>query len=696
LSTAIHSLLQGEVLRTEGLLERRNGRPADAERLLRESLALARQQNDDYLAATDLLNLGRLALQAQHIDEALDRFQASSQLAGKIHADLILQGSLGNAGWAYYNLGDFERALESFRQAEAQARKLGATDSDVLWLQSAGLALSQLGDLQQAQSYYEQAMSAAQASHDLTRQAENETALGLLFLGRNQLDAARAHADAALQETRQLQDKPAELDALLVQALIAAAAGASEAEGLLTQVLQDEAELPSVRWTAADALANLYAAKGLPARAEPWYRQSIHAFEAQRNSVQDGELRLPFSANGDELYRHYAEFLIAAQRPSEALRLLDNARARSLKEALGGRAQAQTATARVFSLHTVPGSDVDLFYSLGPQRSYLWAIDRRGAHLNVLPPQAEIAARIQAYQASILKSRDPLQDANPDAQWLYANLVGHVAALIPDNARVLVVPDGPLHGFNMETLLKPGPQGLHYWIDDVSLTTTSSLQLLSGSSSSSGPALPAAGRLLLIGDPLRAANEYNSLPHAPAEVADVESYFPPDRRTTLTRAAAVPDAYPASRPAQYAYLHFVAHGMASSLRPLDSAIILSPSASDPDRYKLYARDILKQPLNARLVTISACYGSGVRNYVGEGMVGLSWAFLRAGAHQVIAALWEVNDSSTPQMMDQMYRGLAQGARPDQALRAAKLSMLHSQGVFRKPIYWAAFQLYSGA
>ncbi len=77
------------------------------------------------------------------------------------------------------------------------------------------------------------------------------------------------------------------------------------------------------------------------------------------------------------------------------------------------------------------------------------------------------------------------------------------------------------------------------------------------------------------------------------------------------------------------------------------------------------------------------------------MVGLAWAFLRAGAHQVIAALWEVNDSSTPRMMDDLYRSLTHGAEPDQALRAAKLSMLHSQGVFRKPIYWAAFQLYTG-
>jgi CHAT domain-containing protein len=101
-------------------------------------------------------------------------------------------------------------------------------------------------------------------------------------------------------------------------------------------------------------------------------------------------------------------------------------------------------------------------------------------------------------------------------------------------------------------------------------------------------------------------------------------------------------------------------------------------------------------LRAKLVTISACYGAGTRAYSGEGLVGLSWAFLRAGAHHVIAALWEVNDASTPQLMDALYGELERRPDPVLALRAAKLAMLHSKGVYRRPFYWAAFQVYSGS
>ena len=114
-----------------------------------------------------------------------------------------------------------------------------------------------------------------------------------------------------------------------------------------------------------------------------------------------------------------------------------------------------------------------------------------------------------------------------------------------------------------------------------------------------------------------------------------------------------------------------------------------------NRSKLYARDIIRHPLDARLVTISARYGSGTRTYSGEGLVGLSWSFLRAGAHNVIGALWDVSDESTPRMMNLLYKGIQGGLPPSEALRDAKLELLHSHGEFQKPFYWAPFQLYEG-
>ena len=231
---------------------------------------------------------------------------------------------------------------------------------------------------------------------------------------------------------------------------------------------------------------------------------------------------------------------------------------------------------------------------------------------------------------------------------------------------------------------------LHFWIEDVTLTTASSLTLLA---SSRDRTYPANGNLLLVGNATQATKDFPVLRQAETEMARIERYFPESRREILAGPKATPTAFLSSKPERFAYLHFVTHGTASRTHPLDSAVILSPEA---DSFKLYARDVVKHPLTAYLVTVSACNGSGTRTYSGEGLVGLSWAFLRAGAHNVIGALWEVSDSSTPQLMDRLYRELSAGHDPADALRLAKLSLLKSDGVYKKPFYWGPFQLYVGS
>jgi CHAT domain-containing protein len=76
------------------------------------------------------------------------------------------------------------------------------------------------------------------------------------------------------------------------------------------------------------------------------------------------------------------------------------------------------------------------------------------------------------------------------------------------------------------------------------------------------------------------------------------------------------------------------------------------------------------------------------------LVGLSWAFLRAGAHSVIGALWEVSDDSTPRLMDSLYKGMEDSQPPAAALRNAKLALLHSPGRYNLPFYWGSFQIYT--
>jgi CHAT domain-containing protein len=336
-----------------------------------------------------------------------------------------------------------------------------------------------------------------------------------------------------------------------------------------------------------------------------------------------------------------------------------------------------------------------LFYWLGQRHSYLWVITPSTTAYFTLPAASKIDSVVKAYREAITESRDVAETETAAGQELYTTLVSPAQKFIAENSRVVLLPDGSLYSLNFETLLVPGPKP-HFWIEDVTLTTASSLSLLA---SAANRRPPKQRNLLLVGDALKASDEFEQLPQAEDEIKSVEGYFPESNRTVLKREQATPAAYLASNPEQYAYLHFVTHGTASRAQPLESAVILSKEPAS-DTYKLYARDIVTRHLNAELVTISACNGSGTRAYSGEGLVGLSWAFVRAGAHNVIAALWEVSNApSTTQLMDSFYKGLSRGEDPASALREAKLSFLRSSGpnsVFRKPYYWAPFQLYTGS
>jgi CHAT domain-containing protein/Tfp pilus assembly protein PilF len=699
LAEELHSPQIADVLRTEGLVALDAGRTDQADEKFRNSLVVARRSGDAFLQAFDLVDLGEDSLENGHFDQALILLQASAEIAQSVQARRQFQLATGNMGWAYYNLGDFERALAQFQQAEQLAQRIGMTRNRTMWLQDAGLADYKLGNLDAARKYEEQALQslATLADGSGVDQVTNiETNLALLLYEQGQYPAAQGHLDKAAMQARSSKDQHVVAYVGFVQGLVAERVGGADPEQILLATRRIATD-QDVQTDIEAALANLYATRGQSEKARLWYRQAIGTFEAKRSAESDEALRLAAFGFGAGVYREYADFLVNLGRPDEALRVLDGSRARTLDEGLGLSGNEG---------HTLDKDVVDpgavartlkatiLFYSLGPEQSYLWAVTGRESRLFMLPAAKDIQSQVEAYQKAILKSDDPIRGATPAAASLYATLIKPAAALVPAGSRVFLVPDGILHTLNFETLVESTEAGARYWIEDVTVTSASSIRMLAHLK---GPArTPTARQLLLIGNPVVGASGFDALPNAANEIQRIQQHFASGTQTVLTQGQAVPSAYTQSGPDQYRYIHFVAHGTASRLSPLDSAVVLSPPPGRPDDFKLYARDILQHPLHAELVTISTCYGSGVRAYAGEGLVGLAWVFLRAGSHNVIGALWQADDSSTPLLMDQLYAELQSGKTPDVALRNAKLSLIHSSSVYRKPFYWAPFQLYSGS
>ena len=141
-------------------------------------------------------------------------------------------------------------------------------------------------------------------------------------------------------------------------------------------------------------------------------------------------------------------------------------------------------------------------------------------------------------------------------------------------------------------------------------------------------------------------------------------------------------------------VHFATHGVLDSERPALSGLILSrvDERGKPQDGYLRQHDIYNMRLDADLVVLSACQTALGKEIKGEGLVGLTRAFMYAGAPRVVASLWQVNDLATAELMKKFYRGmLQQKLRPAAALRAAQLEMSQDPR-WASPYYWAGFVL----
>jgi CHAT domain-containing protein/Tfp pilus assembly protein PilF len=688
----LSSPLEGEVARSRGLLKLRQNDLKGADRFLRTSLRIAQQQLDSFLETTDFLNLGQVAQQEEHYDESIDWSNAANKKAQLLEYRQIAEAALGNLAWDYYKMGDFDRALAMYKEAEKTSEDLETLNYRIVWLNNIGLVYYQQNQFSVAEGYYQQSLSLARKNENSVQIIDALIELAFVSVQTGQLTQAQDYSEQAFQRAHARNDRSSELSAILVQGQIAARqSNPKEAEEKFHEVVNDPKSDLSLRWQAQNDLAGLYEQQHQLAAADKQYQQALATIEQARASLQREDFKLPFLANAAHLYDDYISFLVAQGKSPEALQQADYSRARTLAEGLGIKsAVASKLDAQQIARHA---NATILFYWLGRDRSYLWAITPSQTKLYPLPPAAQIDAAVQRYRQALLPPswQDVLDKANSDGTYLYDVLLKPAEKLIPRNSRVILIPDGSLDSLNFETLLAPEPK-LHYWIEDATVLSASSLRVLAASQTHQENG---TGKLLLIGDAVASSPEYGLLPNAAPEMEDVEKHFAADTRQTYAGAQATPAAYLASDPGQFSFIHFVAHATASKLSPLDSAIVLSRSSAEQDSFKLYAREITAHPLHARLVTISSCYGAGNKAYSGEGLVGLSWAFLRAGAHNVIGALWEVSDASTATLMDRLYDELKRGQPPDAALRAAKLSLLHSEDVVRKPFYWAPFQLYTG-
>lgn len=701
-----HPKLLAEVLNSRAQVQSDEKRYGEAVGTLQRALEFARKYKSQEQELKALASLGVANLLRERFDEALEWNRVALELATKSGREDMAKLITGNIGASYFALGDFKNARPNFFEAAEDAGKRGLFSTQAHWLMALAECYFAEREYAEAKRTLERGLQIAEPLEEKTALTECLNDLAAVALETGDLGVAEKYNREELEIEGAGLDRSAVLDSQLIRGRIAAGKREyAEAEGLLQEIANSPSASLPLRWEAQARLAKTLDDEGKTADAERQYREAILKIESARKGRTLEELKFSFLTTSIDFYEDYVDFLVAHGRNEDALKVGELSRARTLVNGLAPGAEAGLGSMAALHPEKVAQRlrQTVLFYWIGRSKSYVWVIAPGKSSYFSLAKWGEIVPLVETYREALRSLRDANDSGGEAGKKLYTMLVGPASEALPKEGRIILVPDPSLSALNFETLIAPGAGagsdsgvGPHFWIEDVTLTNASSLTLLAkglGHATASGKA---NGRSLLLVGNTEPVEQFAALPKAKEEMEMVEQYFPEKSREVLEGKRATPGAYAQSNPGRFTYLHFVTHGTASVTRPLDSAVILSKSG---DSYKLYAREIVQHPLTAQLVTISACEGANGRAYSGEGLVGLSWAFLRAGAHSVVGALWEVNDSAAPKIMDVFYREMSRGQDSAAALRAAKLSLLKNKDpeiVFRKPHYWAAFQLYSGS
>jgi CHAT domain-containing protein len=187
-----------------------------------------------------------------------------------------------------------------------------------------------------------------------------------------------------------------------------------------------------------------------------------------------------------------------------------------------------------------------------------------------------------------------------------------------------------------------------------------------------------------------------SLPYSEIEAKGIDSLYKSrgiDHKILLNEKATKSNLI--NNAGDYNIIHIASHGLVSRDNPELSGLFLSQDLMPDgtvdlnDNGFLHIGELTGLKTNASLVVLSACSSASGSIIDGEGVMALPRALIFAGVPNVVASLWNVNDTKTSDLMLLFYRHLLDGVSYAEALRQAKLDCI-SRGFL--PLNWAGFVL----
>jgi CHAT domain-containing protein/tetratricopeptide (TPR) repeat protein len=668
-----------------------------------QARTIQQQTGNKTQEAETLDNLGVLYSQQNQPQKALEFHQQALQLeraSGNVRREAI---SLTDLGHVYTILGRPGDALVYFDDSLAIFRRLGDLNNAAVALEGRARAEQQLGNLSESRKNIEESLSLIEtvraqtgsqqhrASYLASREKAYEFYVNLL-MQQHAKDPGKGYDAEALRAAER--GRARSLLELLNEAKV------DIRHGVSPDLVQKERELTQALNAKAQRQIQLTAQKGNP--------EEIATLQREISALEDD----------------YQQVQVAIRNKSPQYAALTQPQPLGLKEI-----QQQ-----------LDPNTLLLEYSLGDERSFLWVISTESLKSFALPKRSEIETLARQVYESLttrgvggaLESATQRQTRIAEADTQFKKAAAELSRMILTPARaefasrrLVVVADGALQYVPFSALsLAPGPtyRPLVLGHEVISLPSASAFAIQRQNLSQRSPAEKAVA---VVADPVFSNSDtrVKTSTREPETVtrdttriiehlsgnAKGQLSIPrlPFTRQEADRILAVAPAgsnlkaldFRASRSlatsdelSKYRYVHFATHGYVDTSRAGLSAIVLSmvDEQGKPQDGFLRTHDIFNLKLPAELVVLSACETGLGKEVKGEGIEGLTRAFMYAGARRVVVSLWNVNDKATAELMAHLYAGMLRDKKsPAAALRAAQLEMLRTPQ-WRSPYFWAPF------
>lgn len=651
-------------------IDKNTGRLDDALNALYQVLAIRRELDDRAGEGTILNNIGTICSELGRHNEALLSYQKALENRRLMLDHLGEANTLNNIAQDYVRQERYQEALTVFEQALAIVREPGVKNRFI-----EGAIVKGIGLVHAYEQRFPDALKAFQDALTLMREVSDRVGEGAIL-------ASIAHVLEDLGRTDEaLSTYVAALD--LLESIRSLSGGEAERAGFIGQ-------FQSVYQRAVD----LYYRQG-------FVQEAFYLVERGRARAfldQIGNQRVDFRRGAatelmgrEETLRQkivsLQEELNAAQLQSSSQASLETLNANlknshSEYEALIRRLKLENPEyVSLISVNPLTLSDIQqqlldeestlIEYYVMEQHSLVWVIDKGGFEIVNLPISREKLNREVEFLRDFIISGD--SDTTAAAalyRILFAPLKPHLR-----HKNLIIIPHDTLHYLPFAALWDADSK--RYLVEDYTITygpSASALKFILSKRNQND------ARLLALGNP------DGSLPTTEDEVKAVVQLY--GVKPLLGSQATESQVYTQS--GNFDILHLATHADFNIYNSLFTTIKLGPdniNDGNLEVHEVFGMDLT----GVNLVVLSACKTALGTQSNGDELVGLTRAFLYAGAPAVVTTLWSIEDEASGVLMVSFYSHLRAGMTNAEALQAAQMEVM-AQEAWEAPYYWAAFSL----